>query len=79
MNRIYVSTSTKEVEKSQGGGGKGKETLYSITISIDGEKTLYLTRNNFAKPGQMALFAEAMKQISAPDISSTIPPKKSRK
>lgn len=76
MNRIYVSTATKEIEKPQGGGGKGKEALYSITISIDGEKTLYLTRNNFIKPGQMALFAEAMKEISASNISETTPPKK---
>lgn len=76
--RIYVATTHKEVEKPQGGGGKGQEMLYAITVCIDGEKTLYLTRNSFTKPGQMARFAEAMQEISAPDLGSTVPPKKKK-
>lgn len=79
--RIYVSVLNKEVEKPQGGGGKGKELPYSITISVDGEKVLYLTRNNFPEkpPGLMEKFLEAMQEISAPDIGSTMPPKTKRK
>lgn len=64
MSRIRIRTITKEVDKPQGGGGKGTEALYAAEVLLDGQLALTLQTHSFKKPGQFADFCEILEARS---------------
>lgn len=60
--KLSIETSTLEVEKPSG-GGHGPRVLYTISVLLDGEVALFLTRTNFKQTGQMEAFAEVMETL----------------
>ncbi len=66
MSRLSVSNGNIEVDKPSG-GGKGPDTLYHITLSIDGVPALFLTRPDFKQTGQMHAFLEIIEKLIALD------------
>jgi hypothetical protein len=74
MSRITVTTGDIEVDKPQGGGGRGQPTLYTIAVAIDGKHALSLRCHNFSAPGQMAEFVAILKNRSKnPAASDPLP------
>lgn len=74
VSRITVTTGDIDVDKPQGGGGKGTPTLYTIDVSIDGRPALSLRCHNFKEPGQMAEFVAILKdRFNNPSASDPLP------
>lgn len=67
--RIAINPSFIEVDKPSG-GGKGPDALYPRTVLIDDVPALFLTRENFKRPGQMQAFLDAVERLSALEESS---------
>ena len=61
-HKISVNVHLLEVEKPSG-GGRGPRVPYSIDVVIDGEAALFLTSNNFKKPGQMQAFIDFIESL----------------
>lgn len=74
MSRLLVRPITKEVDKPQGGGGKGTEALYSAEILLDGQLGCTLQTHHFKKPGQFADFCAILSQRARnPDRPEPLP------
>lgn len=64
MSRIRIREITKEVDRPQGGGGKGVEVLYIAEVFIDEKHALTLQTHHFKEPGQFADFCAILGALS---------------
>lgn len=73
MSRVTVRTIDKEVEKPQGGGGKGTDALYGAEVLLDGNLAFVLHRHNFAITGQFVDFVAWLQARGRPKATEPLP------